>query len=99
MEPMVVFALGIVVYCGYLTVKDFVADLHQEGFMVRSLFNKCLGCMFVNTFWRFFFTRSWSRSRIVTNSPIFLYYRPVPPLPSQLRGRLFNSGEFGYRDK
>ena len=40
MEPMVVCALGIVVYCGYLTVKDIVTDLHQEGIMVRPLFNK-----------------------------------------------------------
>ena len=84
MEPMVVCALGIVVYCSYLTVKDIVTDLHQEGFRVRSLFNKCLGCMFGNTSWRFFFTRSWSRSRIVTNSHIFSYYSPAPPLPSQL---------------
>jgi len=27
MEPMVVCAVGIVVYCGYLTVKDIVSDL------------------------------------------------------------------------
>lgn len=27
MEPMVVCALGTVVYCGYLTVKDIVSDL------------------------------------------------------------------------
>jgi hypothetical protein len=71
MEPMVIFALGIVVYCRYLTVKDIVADLYQEGFMVRSLFNKCLGYTFGNTFWRFFLSRSWSRSRIITNSPMY----------------------------
>jgi hypothetical protein len=26
MEPMVVFAMGILVYCGYLTVKDIATD-------------------------------------------------------------------------
>ena len=41
MEPMVVCALGIVVYCGYLTVKDFVADFRQEGFLARSTAKKC----------------------------------------------------------
>jgi hypothetical protein len=40
MEPKVVCALGIVVYCGYLPVKDIFSDLHQEGIMVRPLFNK-----------------------------------------------------------
>jgi len=29
MEPMVVCAVGIVVYCGYLTVKDIISDLHH----------------------------------------------------------------------
>jgi hypothetical protein len=38
MEPMVVCALGIVVCCGYLTVKDIVTDLHQEVFLARPLF-------------------------------------------------------------
>jgi hypothetical protein len=35
MEPMVVFALGIVVYFGYLTVKDIFADLQVEGILVK----------------------------------------------------------------
>ena len=30
MEPMVVCALGIVAYCGYLTVKDVVTDLTRK---------------------------------------------------------------------
>ena len=34
MEPMVICALGIVIYCGYLTLKDLVADLRQEGLLV-----------------------------------------------------------------
>jgi hypothetical protein len=42
MEPMVVCALGIVVYCGYLTVKDIVTDLHREVIMVRHFVNKCV---------------------------------------------------------
>ena len=31
MEPMLVFAVGIVVYCGYLTVQDLIADFRREG--------------------------------------------------------------------
>jgi hypothetical protein len=26
MEPMVVFSVGLIVYCGYLTIKDLVRD-------------------------------------------------------------------------
>lgn len=33
MEPMVLCALGIVVYCSYRTVKDFIADLGKDGFL------------------------------------------------------------------
>jgi hypothetical protein len=46
MEPMVVFALGIVVYCGSLTVKDIVTDLHQQGIMVKSLCTKASSVSF-----------------------------------------------------
>ena len=35
MEPMVVFALGIVVYFGYLTVLDILTDLQREGVFVK----------------------------------------------------------------
>jgi hypothetical protein len=35
MEPMVVCALGIVFYCGYLTVRDILFDLQQEGIMEK----------------------------------------------------------------
>jgi hypothetical protein len=31
MEPMVVCALGIAVYFGYLTVRDIFTDLQREG--------------------------------------------------------------------
>jgi hypothetical protein len=37
MELMVVGALGIVIYCGYLTAKDLVVDLKQEGILPGSL--------------------------------------------------------------
>ena len=37
MEPMVVGALGIVIYCGYLTLKDLVSDLRQEGLLIPPL--------------------------------------------------------------
>jgi hypothetical protein len=38
MEPMVVCALGIVLYFGYLTVKDILNDLLREGVLVgRSI--------------------------------------------------------------
>jgi len=37
MEPMVICALGIVIYCGYLTLKDLVADLRQEGLLITPL--------------------------------------------------------------
>jgi hypothetical protein len=33
MEPMVVCALGIVIYFGYLTVRDILNDLQREGFL------------------------------------------------------------------
>jgi hypothetical protein len=32
---MVVFALGIAVYFGYLTVRDILTDLQREGIMVK----------------------------------------------------------------
>ena len=35
MEPMVVCALGIVVYFGYLTVRDILTDLQLEGVLVQ----------------------------------------------------------------
>ena len=35
MEPMVVCALGIAVYCGYLTMKDIFTDLQREGILVK----------------------------------------------------------------
>ena len=41
MEPMVVCALGIVLYCGYLTVKDIIKDLQQEGFFAKPTAIKC----------------------------------------------------------
>jgi len=40
MEPMVVCAMGIVVYSGYLTMRDIVADLRQEGILVKASANK-----------------------------------------------------------
>jgi hypothetical protein len=42
MEPMVVGALGIVIYCGYITVKDLVTDLRQEGLMQNPIFSRVL---------------------------------------------------------
>ena len=36
MEPMIVFAMGIVVYFGYLTARDIIADLQQEGLLVKA---------------------------------------------------------------
>jgi len=36
MEPMVVAALGIVIYCGYLTLRDLAEDLEREGFRIPS---------------------------------------------------------------
>ena len=35
MEPMVLCALGIAVYFGYLTVRDILTDLQQEGILVK----------------------------------------------------------------
>jgi len=35
MEPMVVCALGIAVYFGYLTVRDIFTDLQREGILVK----------------------------------------------------------------
>ena len=40
MEPMIVCAMGIVVYSGYLTVRDIIVDLHQEGLLVKAPSNK-----------------------------------------------------------
>ena len=40
MEPMVICAMGIVVYSGYLTVRDIIADLQQEGILVKAPANK-----------------------------------------------------------
>ena len=43
MEPMVVCALGIAIYVGYLTVKEIAADLRQEGLLLRptALARRC----------------------------------------------------------
>ena len=40
MEPMVVCAIGIVAYSGYLTMRDIIADLRQEGLLVKAPVNK-----------------------------------------------------------
>jgi hypothetical protein len=48
MELLVVGALGIVFYCGYLTAKDFVVDLKQEGILPSSL-----ACKGVWKTWKF----------------------------------------------
>jgi hypothetical protein len=37
MEPIVICALVIVIYCGYQTVKDIVEDLRQEYSFERPL--------------------------------------------------------------
>jgi hypothetical protein len=83
MEPMVVCALGIVVYCGYLTVKDIIGDLRQEGFLVRPLSSRCLGCTLESAFKRLFLTRGLSRSKVVNNSFIFLRCRSAVPHTGQ----------------
>lgn len=30
---MVIYALGIILYSGYLTVKEFIADLREDGWL------------------------------------------------------------------
>ena len=40
MEPIVVCAMGVVVYSGYLTVRAIIADLQQEGILVKAPANK-----------------------------------------------------------
>jgi hypothetical protein len=40
MEPMVVCALGIVLYFGYLTVRDILNDLQREGVLVSRSIKK-----------------------------------------------------------
>jgi hypothetical protein len=83
MEPMLVFALGIVIYCVYLSVKDLISDLRQEGFLVSPLSNKCLGCTLDSAFKRLFLTKGLSRSRVVNNSFIFLRCRSAVPHTGQ----------------
>ena len=36
MELIVICALGIVLYCGYLTMRDIIADLVQEGVLTAN---------------------------------------------------------------
>ena len=48
MEPMVLGALGIVLYCGYLTVQELLADLRKEGLLNGSRLGRGL-------------TREWSQ--------------------------------------
>lgn len=71
MEPMVLCALGIVVYCSYLTVKDIITDLQQEGFSMKSLFTS------VSIFQCFpppFQTRQQQRPKKTTKEAIYVFY-------------------------
>jgi len=44
MEPMVVCALGIVLYYSYLTVREILNDLKREGFLFKvRAGEKCIG--------------------------------------------------------
>ena len=44
MEPMVVCALGIVLYYSYLTVREILNDLKREGFLFKVRAGaKCIG--------------------------------------------------------
>lgn len=40
MEPLVAGALAIVIYCGFLTVRDNLDDLHREG-AIKSVWAWC----------------------------------------------------------
>lgn len=70
MEPIVVCALGIVVYGVYLTVKDLIVDFRQEGLLVRPLSSKPLASTSEKGFTGLFITRGLSRSGSGANSPL-----------------------------
>ena len=75
MEPMLICALGFVVYFSYLTVKDIITDLQQEGFLMKSHSIKCGGGIFGSTLRKLSPTRCSSRTRAVTSVPTFQYFQ------------------------
>src|SRR5690348_14919699 len=79
MEPMVVCGLGIVIYCGYITAKDIINDLRQEGILVSPLSIRWRGCTLERAFKRLFFTTGFSRSKSASNSFIRLRCKSALP--------------------
>ena len=85
MEPMVIVALGIVIYSMYLTAKDVLADLRAEGVLRKPTTGRTLATMS-------FFSREVKPHCSWRSQPAFAlvpcrelsYSRPRHPAPSQL---------------
>jgi len=58
MEPMLLFALGFVIYGVYLTAKDLLADLRKEGLLRRPVPGRALWII-----WKSNLMRSFTRER------------------------------------
>jgi hypothetical protein len=84
MEPMVIVALGIVVYSMYLTAKDLLADLRAEGMLRKPTPGRTLATMS-------FFSNEGKPQRSWRPDPVFalvpcrgLWYSRPRPAPAQV---------------
>jgi hypothetical protein len=93
MEPMVVCALGIVLYYGYLAGKDLVEELRREGLLVSLKQVKALARVRINAAMRFFAVKGMPRhAGRANNSFVYLpaipYARQHQAAPHMYRARL-----------
>jgi hypothetical protein len=84
MEPILIAALGIVVYCVYLTAKDLLFDLRSEGILRSPAPGGSFARSWKNNAVRFFRSqtapqRAWRPS----NSFGLVLCRPVPSYSRQ----------------
>jgi hypothetical protein len=77
MEPMVVGALGIVIYYGYLAGKDLVADLRKEGLLISPMQVKSVATVRIKALMRSFAVKGMPRHAGRTNNS-FIYLPAIP---------------------
>jgi hypothetical protein len=77
MEPMIVAALGIVLYYGYLAGKDLVADLRREALLISPKQVKSLVREGINAFLSYFSAKGMPRNSGRANNS-FIYLPAIP---------------------
>jgi len=93
MEPMVVCALGIVLYYGYLAGKDLVDDLRREGLLISPKKVKAFARVRMNAALRSFAVKGMPRHAARANNsfiylPAISYARQHQAAPRMYRARL-----------